>query len=285
MQFQTRTIELGQGRSLNLGFMGEGRPVVLIHGAFGDLRDWQGAPAEALAPLGQLIAIDRPGHGLSRRPRFNGSPADQAAQIFTGLEQAGVERPVLVGHSMGGMAALAMAASRPEALSGLVLVNPIAFPEIRPLEHTVLAPRAVPVVGPLLSEAGRWSADPLLLRFVQRVMFFPEPVPPDWLDRFPDRDILSPAQMVLEGEDAMAVSPLSPTAWVNLDRITAPTCIIASERDRVVDPRRHAHRLHRRIRGSRLIPIEGAGHMAHHVHADLLADAVRSLAPEEAVAA
>ena len=78
------TLDLGSGRSLHLVQQGAGGDVLLIHGAMTTHQDWLAGPAGAISERARVTVIDRPGHGLSRRPRFVGTPRDQAGQIVAG---------------------------------------------------------------------------------------------------------------------------------------------------------------------------------------------------------
>ena len=118
-ELQTRNVELGPERSLHAVTGGSGTDIVLVHGALATHQDWLDGPFGALAELGRVTAVDRPGHGLSRRPRFEGDPALQAKQIHAGLQALGVHRAVLVGHSFAALASLAYAQLFPEAMGGL----------------------------------------------------------------------------------------------------------------------------------------------------------------------
>src|SRR3569833_2836622 len=100
----SETIALGPERSLHVVQAGRGADLVLIHGALTTHHDWL-APAEALADDHRVTLIDRPGHGLSGRPRFAGTPRDQARQIAAGLESLGIGPATLVAHSFGGLVA------------------------------------------------------------------------------------------------------------------------------------------------------------------------------------
>lgn len=270
---ESRIVELGEGRSLHAVQAGEGPDLVLVHGALTTHRDWLAGPFPALARRFRVTAVDRPGHGLSRRPRFEGTPRDQAAQIRRGLDALGVARAVIVGHSMGGMVALALAEQFPESVAALVLVAPIAFPEARPLEHGLFAPRSAPLLGPLFSALAEATFDRPLLEVVHRQMFAPQPVPPEWKADYPYGEILTADAMVREGEDAASILPFAPTGTIAYADLRTPVHILAGTADRVVDPARHALPLSRLVPRARLTQIEGAGHMAHHV------------APEELLAA
>jgi pimeloyl-ACP methyl ester carboxylesterase len=277
--WEARDIEFGGGRSLFAFQGGRGPDLVLVHGAVTTNHDWRVGPAEALARHFRVTIVDRPGHGRSRRPRFIGTPRDQAAQLAKGLDRLGVERPVMAGHSFGALVALALAEQQPKLLAGLVLVSPLAFPEPRFLEHLLMAPRSLPVVGPLFSGlAHAMRLDRNMLPVVQRVMFSPDPVPDHWRDSFPYDEMTEAAEMVFQGEDAASTLPISPAATVALATIETPAYILAGSADKVADPLRHAVPLSRLLPNARLFEIEGAGHMLHHTHSESVIEAIHEAA-------
>lgn len=273
---EARDIALGEGRNLHTVQAGEGPDIVLIHGLLATSHDWLAGPFQRLADEGlRVTAIDRPGHGNSRRPRFEGTPRDQAKQIRDGLQALGVERPALVGHSFGCMVSLAYAELFPEAVSHLVLVAPVAFPEARPLEHTLLAPRAVPLFGPLFSTAAEASVDRPILKLIQRMMFSPQPVDPHWEESYPYDKILNSEAMVFQGEDAAAMLPGSPAALLDVSRIATPAHILTGTADKIVAGGWQARQLARLMPNARLVEADGVGHMLHHVRPDIVVDSVR----------
>lgn len=111
----------GEVKALAWEEAGEGTPVVLLHG-FPFCREVFSPVMPALAQVGRVVAVDLPGFGQSP-PLFPGfSLADVATEILGLLRALGIERAVLVGHSMGGYVALEVAAQKPQALAGLVLL-------------------------------------------------------------------------------------------------------------------------------------------------------------------
>jgi len=89
---------------------GRGVPVVLLHGLTFERRSWDPI-VDRLGDDVQCIAVDLPGHGQSRG---SGMPLEQLAAILRRqLDELGVDRPVIVGHSMSGGLALFYAAEHP----------------------------------------------------------------------------------------------------------------------------------------------------------------------------
>jgi pyruvate dehydrogenase E2 component (dihydrolipoamide acetyltransferase) len=107
---------------------GSGVPLVMIHGFASDALSW--APLEAELGGRSVIRIDLPSHGKSPRQRI-ASFAALVSEVRNAFDGLGVETAHLVGHSLGGAVALALADTRPRAVSGLSLIAPAGLgPEI-----------------------------------------------------------------------------------------------------------------------------------------------------------
>lgn len=273
-----RTLDLGESRTLHFHQEGKGPDVVLLHGAMTTGHDWLHSEVhETLIKSGRVTVIDRPGHGLSRRPRFGGTPREQADQIAEGLAQLGIRRAVLVGHSFGALVALALAERHPKLVSQLVLVAPLAFPEPRLLEHMTLAPRSLPIVGPLFAQFAEFTQlDRPAMDPLHQMMFSPGSVPSGWKESYPYELILSADAMVAEGEDAASILPMSPAGTIDMRQIATPTRVLTGTSDRVVEDERQGKALARQLPHGSVMELEGAGHMLHHTHPDFVVAAVQA---------
>lgn len=109
-----------------------GRTAVLLHGKNFCAGTWD-ATIRALAGAGfRVIAPDQIGFCKSTKPaRYQYGLHTLAANTHDLLTALGIEKPVLIGHSMGGMLAMRYAIQYPDALSRLVLVNPIGLEDWR----------------------------------------------------------------------------------------------------------------------------------------------------------
>jgi pimeloyl-ACP methyl ester carboxylesterase len=109
--------------------MGEGPPLVLLHGLFGARQNF-GAVQKALAGQGRrVLALDLRNHGAS--PHVTGMAyPDMAADVAETLQAERAWPADILGHSMGGKVAMALALARPEAVSRLVVADiaPVAYP-------------------------------------------------------------------------------------------------------------------------------------------------------------
>lgn len=100
-----------------------GLPVVFIHSFAGSKAHWAAALAH-LRKSRRAVAMDLRGHGDSAAPAHDEYTVDALAEdIAAGVDGIGLERFVLVGHSLGGAAAIAYAGAHPERVAGLVLVG------------------------------------------------------------------------------------------------------------------------------------------------------------------
>lgn len=105
--------------------VGEGPPVVLLHGLGSGGNDWFPI-TPFLAPDYRLLLIDLRGHGHSSLPRDSYSIAAMASDVLAVLDAEEIERAALVGLSLGGCVALQTAIQSPQRVSRLVLVNTFA---------------------------------------------------------------------------------------------------------------------------------------------------------------
>jgi len=104
--------------------IGEGFPVVLVHGYTGNSRNWA-LTAPALSQQFRLISIDLRGHGLSEKPtrEEDHTYPQMAEDVYQLLVHLGVEQAYVVGHSMGGRVVQELVLAHPRMFKALVLVD------------------------------------------------------------------------------------------------------------------------------------------------------------------
>jgi pimeloyl-ACP methyl ester carboxylesterase len=147
---------------LNAIEAGEGPPVVLLHGLFGAARNF-GALQRALTPRFRVVALDMRNHGESPHASDMRYPV-QAADVRETLEALGIERAAVIGHSMGGKTAMALALRWPEQV-GRLLVADIAPVAYRHGNNAIASAMAAIPLGPQLT---RRQADAALAEAVPR---------------------------------------------------------------------------------------------------------------------
>lgn len=123
---------------------GPGRGLLIAHGLFGSARNW-GAIARRLADRGPVVAVDMRNHGASPRVAAHGYP-EMAADLAAVIAGRGGPMDVL-GHSMGGKAAMRLALTRPELVARLVVADiaPVAYGHSQ--SHLIHAMRALDLSG------------------------------------------------------------------------------------------------------------------------------------------
>lgn len=101
-------------------------PLLILHGLLGSARNW-GAVVKALGGTRRVLALDLPNHGSSPWTEIMDYPfmAREVARVIEGLGG----RAAVLGHSMGGKAAMALALTRPDLVERLVVVDiaPVAY--------------------------------------------------------------------------------------------------------------------------------------------------------------
>jgi len=118
------SVRCAAGRVAYRDLGGSGPPVILVHGLGGNLAHW-GRVAPLVRDKHRLVSIDLPSHGGSTAPAGHSLDQDVAA-IDAVRRHLGLEQPVVVGHSYGGMLAVALGAARPTDYRGVVNVDGIA---------------------------------------------------------------------------------------------------------------------------------------------------------------
>ena len=102
---------------------GDKPPLVLSHGITDSGLCWAREAAILQADY-DVIMVDARGHGLSDRPEDGYLPGDHAADLAGLIEALGLDRPRIMGHSMGAMTSALMAFERPDLVSRVVLEDP-----------------------------------------------------------------------------------------------------------------------------------------------------------------
>lgn len=119
------------GVQLSYQQAGNGPDLVLIHGLGASLAFWYVLVAPFLARHFRVTAVDLRGHGLSEMPSLDYTSADMARDVSRLLEEFGIERAHLVGHSFGGLVALQCAVRFPEQVDRLVIADS-RLPQVQP---------------------------------------------------------------------------------------------------------------------------------------------------------
>ena len=107
---------------------GKGRAVVLLHGFLENLTMWNAFVTE-LATKNRIVTIDLLGHGQTGCLGYVHTMQQQADMVNAVLDHLRLRKYILIGHSMGGYVALAIANMNPDNIEGLCLMNSTALPD------------------------------------------------------------------------------------------------------------------------------------------------------------
>lgn len=256
---------------------GFGVPVVLLHGLGSMLEDFElSGVVERASRDYHVFAFDRPGYGHSARPRGTlWTPRAQARLLRAALDELGIARPVIVGHSWASQVAVAYGLEFPEQTRGLVLASGYYYPTVR-ADAPFLVPPAIPLLGALLRHTLSPALGRLLWPLWLKLVFAPMPVP-GYFKRFPTWMALRPEPLRAVGEESAMLLPLTLAMRQQYAKLSVPVAIVAGTHDRYVGTQGHSHRLHLALPGSTYLPVVGAGHMVHHAAPEVLVDAISRL--------
>src|SRR5438552_2346244 len=239
--------------------------VVLVHGASGNLEDMRLALGERLALSHRVILVDRPGHGWSSRPESDdyASPARQAELVADALEQLGVRRAILLGHSWGGAFATAFALAFPERTAGLVLLSAVTHPwPGDPGWYNKLV--SLPYIGALFLRTCVYPLGLLLIDRLSRSVFEPQAVPSDYVRRAAIRLVLRPKTFYSNARDLALLKNFIAAQVPRYGELRTTTVIITGDCDTTVSPDINARVLAATIPYSKLVLLKNIGHMPHH---------------------
>ncbi|MEL6217251.1 MAG: alpha/beta hydrolase [Pseudomonadota bacterium] len=242
---------------------GEGPPVVLIHGASGNLRDWTFDIAPRLAERHRVIVFDRPGFGYSDRPDINGwDPAVQARVLQRAAQEIGVEQPIVVGHSWGGAVAMAWALDYPRQTRGVVPVSAVTIPYggLATIVHAIGLDGVIveAYMDHLLERAREGGID----EFIARV-FRPQRVPPGYVQHVGATLALRERTLRANGEDLQNINVALRRMAPRYPSVSVPVEIIHGEAD-FIDWDDQAAVLAEQVPSAQMTLLPGVGHMAHH---------------------
>lgn len=253
-------------------------PVVFIHGASGNLKDMMLSLRSSLEGRAQLLFLDRPGHGWSERGSDNEDPDGQARTIAALMDEVGIDRAIIVGHSFGGASAVAFALGHPEKVAGLVLVSAATHPWPGGKTSWYYPIAATPVIGWLFTQTVTGPIGTSRIAAATACVFAPNKVPGDYVERASIPLVLRPTAF---HSNAVDVNGLYDYAIANQPRYTTiktPTVVISGDADTVVYEEIHSTGLARDIPGAELVWVKNLGHQPDWIAPELVTAAIEKVA-------
>lgn len=247
-----------EGLRIHYRTSGSGPPLILIHGIFANLFGWRHVFTQ-LAQEHTVYALDLKGHGLSDKPASGDySPFGMADLVAHFMDSLGIDSAAVVGQSMGGAIAAALAVRHPTRVQRLVLVDAAGYPldyHVMPLLTRVAGSAAAAFVLRRIPPHRRLSA-----HFLRLCYYEPDRTcTPDVIDGY-FLPLLTPG-----ANDVIAplARDFGQTSIANrLREIQAPTLILWGQYDAVV-PLHWGYRFQKDIANAKLVVFPKCGHCPH----------------------
>jgi pimeloyl-ACP methyl ester carboxylesterase len=241
--------------------LAEGPAILMIHGLAGQLSHYTYGVAGKLSAHHRVIVVDRPGSGYSTRaPETSADLSAQAASMAALIRTLGLGPAFVVGHSLGGAVALALALEHPELVAGLGLLAPLTH--IR--EDVPPVFKGLTIQSPLMRKLVAWTmAIPVSIKnstTTLEVVFGPEAVPKDFATKGGGLLSLRPSAFLSASADLQALPAQLPQVQARYPELRVPVSVLYGKDDRILDWKANGQALVDKVPGARLELIEG-GHM------------------------
>jgi pimeloyl-ACP methyl ester carboxylesterase len=247
---------------------GQGDAIVLLHGLSASTFSWR-KNIEPLAQRFRVVALDMLGFGMSER----GSDADHSLSAHAGrvvmlMDRLGIGRATVVGHSLGGAAALYLAERHPERVSRLVLISSATPREARLLALGRYFPRLTTLYYGMLHNSG-W----LTRRLFEALYYDPSTIPDGVLEEYLSASrIRSHHKTHTRLRADMAEDPP-----LKLKEIRTPVLILWGAGDRLLRASR-GRWLQKQLPNAELIVVPETAHMLPEENAELVNRAIAEFA-------
>ncbi len=268
-----------QGGSIHYVEKGDptNQTIVMIHGLSGQLQHFTYALVDELAKDYHVLAVDRPGCGYSTRDEAQlAALPEQARMIHEFLEIKGVDKTVLVGHSLGGAVSLAMALDYPEKTQALALLAPLT--QQMPGTPAVFKPLEIRtewlrnLIGNTIAVPMARKTAPLVLNDV----FAPEPAPADFLDRAGGALGLRPSAFITASQDVIGIEASLDPLCQRYGDLNVPGGILFGAEDPILSADIHGATMTKF--GLTFETLENRGHMILITTPDTCAHFIRQIA-------
>ncbi len=232
--------------SVHYEVYGRGKPVILLHGWLGSWGLWQ----QTMADLGtsyRTYALDFWGFGESGRKRVTYDVQDFVSLVDQFMEQLGIVRAPLVGHSMGGTVSLSVAIQYPERAAKVAVAgSPIAGSSLAPLLKLAGYRPLAFLLFNLMGVFRAW------MKYYYSRRICTDPRFPDMMDRDLSRTTL---ESFLRSIASLRRTDLRPS----LNKVKVPVLGMYGDVDRVVDPLQWQP-LEKGVPGAQIARFPQAGH-------------------------
>lgn len=238
-------------------------PIVFVHGLGGQMRNFAYLPLDTLAREHRVILVDRPGSGYSTRGEHRAANIRaQAKTLARFIDALGLQAPVVVGHSLGGAIALALALDHPKSVARVALIAPLTHQQTEvPKAFRALVVRSARVrrfiANTIATPLGLATTNATL-----NAVFAPDAAPADFATRGGALLSVRPVGFFNASRDLLALEDADDLAQMEqrYAQLSVPVDVLFGRDDIVLDWQRHGDALRRRSSQVTLEVVSG-GHM------------------------
>jgi pimeloyl-ACP methyl ester carboxylesterase len=255
LALEPRFVKVGRGRIFHYD-VGEGEPVILLHGYNHHAEAWVRNIAPLAATGRRVIALDLPGFGRSGIPKMRYSLTGYAEFLVDFMDALTLDSAHLVGNSMGGAIALRTDVDHPDRVRTVTGVDAAGFFSSVPRAWSIAAnPVAKLLIRPFLGQKRllEWSHsrayyDSSLSSTEQTDLMAEAYTQPGYKDH------------ILGMAESMLLAPEDELLWDSLPTIKAPVLIVWGRQDRTISVQ-HAYRAAQRIPTAEIVIYDKCGHL------------------------
>jgi len=258
---------------------GSGPPVILLHGANSNIRDWSFALVDKLKDRYRVVAFDRPGLGYSERPLVGGdAPMEQARILKAAADRLGVGKAIVLGHSFGGAVAAAWTVEYQTDVVGLISLAG-ATHDWGGGGGALYAIGSGPFGGVLGAGARAYVSGDRALGLINDVFAPNDPIP-GYAEHLGIELALRPETFRHNSVDIDRLAGHLAEQSKRYPEITVPVVLLHGEADLTVGLEAHSFPFYDAVENARLIVLPNVGHMLHQVSQPRINRAIDDLAAE-----
>jgi pimeloyl-ACP methyl ester carboxylesterase len=269
-----------EGNELHFVKIGQGPPLIALHGAGGNLRDFTFSLTSKLAHSYTIYAFDRPAHGYSDIFDPAGETLAEQARIITKAAQTlGIHRATVMGYSFGGTVAMNMALDYPNFVDAMLLIAAPIHTWPDDWVSATYRAAALPIIGPAIMHTAYAILPDSYFRNSYGRVFAPQVAPDGFLEHVGVGLTVHPNRFVV---NARQIVPMAPQIKAMIPRyytLSMPIEIIHGTADKSVSAQYHSAD----FMGMQPRPnanatyINGMGHGIHQLATDEIISALKRL--------
>jgi pimeloyl-ACP methyl ester carboxylesterase len=196
--------------------------------------------------------------------------------IEEALAKLGVHRAIFVVHSWAGALGARIALDYPQAVAGLVMLAPVAYPwpgGVGRYNRLI----ATPVIGPLFAYTITLPLGLVLAEPGARGVFLPQTMPDGFVKNTATPLLLRPREFIANARDLVTLKAAVAEQAPRYAEIKAPVTIITGEADKTVSTSIHSRPFAATAPNAKLIVLPGVGHMIQQAAPDLVIAEVEAM--------